>query len=143
MIPKAYAYILRRRDDEWQILVFTHRDFPDQGTQVPGGTIEAGEMPAAAVLREIEEESGLRGLTVDREVAVVEHYSERYREWQRRHFFLLLAPSNVPESWSHVVSSGNGARDKDLIFCYEWWPLERATQAIAGGKGEALLMLGL
>ena len=47
-VEKVYAYIT----SENQLLVFKHVDFPEAGIQVPGGTLDAGETPKAAVLRE-------------------------------------------------------------------------------------------
>ena len=46
------------------LLVFRHPDFPEAGIQVPAGTIEEGEAPEAAALREAFEETGLTGLTL-------------------------------------------------------------------------------
>ena len=54
-VEKVLAYVTR--GDE--LLVFRHRDFPDAGLQVPAGTVQDGESPDVAVLRELREESGL------------------------------------------------------------------------------------
>ena len=45
---KVFAYIIRGE----HLLVFRHVDFPEAGIQIPGGTMEGGEDPALAVLRE-------------------------------------------------------------------------------------------
>ena len=45
---KVYAYITYAN----RLLVFRHVDGPDAGIQVPGGTIEEGEAPDEAVMRE-------------------------------------------------------------------------------------------
>ncbi len=42
-----------------RLLVFRHTRSPEADIQVPGGTVEAGEAPEAAALREAREESGL------------------------------------------------------------------------------------
>ena len=52
---KIFAYITRAE----QLLVFKDVDFPEAGIQIPGGTIESGELPEDAVLREAVEEIGL------------------------------------------------------------------------------------
>jgi ADP-ribose pyrophosphatase YjhB (NUDIX family) len=133
---KVLAYIIRERDGESEILVFRHRDFPDAGVQVPAGTVEAGESLEAALHREIEEESGLNKLVIECEVTVRDFYSPVHREWHKRHFFRLLAPENLPETYQHTVSDSEG--DRSLVFCYAWWPLEKAARELAGNQGAGL-----
>lgn len=55
---KVFAYITSGN----RLLVFWHPDAPEAGTQVPAGTVEPGERPEAAVLREAFEETSLPGL---------------------------------------------------------------------------------
>ncbi|MCD6284740.1 MAG: NUDIX domain-containing protein [Anaerolineae bacterium] len=45
---KVYAYITHAN----RLLVFRHVDVPDAGIQVPGGTVEEGEVPDEAAMRE-------------------------------------------------------------------------------------------
>jgi 8-oxo-dGTP pyrophosphatase MutT (NUDIX family) len=52
---KAFAYITHGR----RLLVFSHPHSPAAGIQVPAGTIEPGEPPELAVLREAAEAPGL------------------------------------------------------------------------------------
>ncbi|WP_424446280.1 NUDIX domain-containing protein [Microbacterium sp. CH-015] len=56
-VRKVVGYVVH--DD--QLLVFTHDGVPLDvaGVQVPAGTIEQSETPAAAVVREVLEETGL------------------------------------------------------------------------------------
>ena len=56
---KVVAYITAGR----RLLVFEHVRFPEAGVQVVQGTVEEGETPKDAVMREAEEETGLKGLT--------------------------------------------------------------------------------
>ena len=56
----AGAVVLRRRDDRWRCLVlraYRNWDFPK-------GLVEPGEEPLDAALREVTEETGLRGLAL-------------------------------------------------------------------------------
>jgi hypothetical protein len=59
---KVAAYITQA---DW-LLVFSEPAYPAAGTQIPGGTIQPGEDPDSAVLREAEEETGLTGLRIRR-----------------------------------------------------------------------------
>src|SRR3954447_6051365 len=47
-MQKGIAYITHGEE----LLVFEEPDFPEAGTQVPGGTLESQELPAAGVMRE-------------------------------------------------------------------------------------------
>lgn len=123
---KVLAYITRRPDE---LLVFAHtEDYPDAGIQVPAGGVEAGEEPAAAVLRETYEESGL-------ELANPVHLGSY--EWQLaapsriRHFYWLEAPLDTPDRWAHRVSAGD--EDRGMIFRYSFAP--RSSPGLVDGYG--------
>lgn len=62
-IGKVTAFVTRRTNPQAiaDLLVFRH---PDAGIQLPAGTIEPGEDPPAAVVREVEEETGLRDVRI-------------------------------------------------------------------------------
>jgi ADP-ribose pyrophosphatase YjhB (NUDIX family) len=62
MRQKVYAYILDSFAEGDRLLVFEHLDFPEAGIQVPGGSVEPGERPKDAVLREVKEETGISNL---------------------------------------------------------------------------------
>jgi len=47
-----------------RLLVFRHPHHPEAGIQVPTGTIEQGESPEDAALREAFEETGLSNLEI-------------------------------------------------------------------------------
>jgi len=51
--------VTRRREDIAELLVFQH---PTAGIQLPAGTIDDGETPLQAVVREVFEETGLTSL---------------------------------------------------------------------------------
>jgi len=59
LLQKITAFILRPGLDGPQILAFQH---PSAGLQLPAGTVEPGEAPDAAALREAGEETGLTRL---------------------------------------------------------------------------------
>jgi 8-oxo-dGTP pyrophosphatase MutT (NUDIX family) len=55
-IDKVTAFVSRERCGERELLLLAH---PYAGIQIPGGTVEAGESPIDAAVREAREESGL------------------------------------------------------------------------------------
>lgn len=103
IVEKAFAYITHRG----ALLVFRHPNSPEASIQVPAGTIEPGEKPRAAVLREAEEETGLTGLEVSAALGTVDFdfsaFSRSGRdEIHRRHFFHLTAGGEPPDTWRHA-----------------------------------------
>src|SRR5687767_5079077 len=99
---KAFAYITHRdpRLGE-RLLVFSHPRAPEAGIQVPAGTMRDGESPAAAVLREAHEETGLEGLELvgllgEQVRDMADHgRAEIHRRW----FFHLRHVGDPPAVW--------------------------------------------
>lgn len=81
---KVIAYITQAN----QLLVFSHPHHPEAGIQVPAGTIQAGESPEEAVLREAYEETGLENLELQAFLGVQEFDITQFgrAEVQRRYF---------------------------------------------------------
>jgi len=115
---RVLAYITRDTERGRELLVF-EQDEPDSGVQVPAGRLDPGEELVPALMREIEEESGLTRLRLVRELpGFEEHYPTRYEN----HGFHLVPTEDLPEEWEHVVY-GDGD-DAGLTFRYRWVPIE-------------------
>jgi ADP-ribose pyrophosphatase YjhB (NUDIX family) len=61
IIEKVTAFITHESTNGRDLLLFKH---PNAGVQIPAGTVEDGETPKEAILREIAEEPGLKSLSV-------------------------------------------------------------------------------
>jgi 8-oxo-dGTP pyrophosphatase MutT (NUDIX family) len=101
-VEKAHGYVTHGS----RLLAFTHRDSAEPGVQIPAGTIRAGEDPEAAVVREVEEETGLVDIVVIGPLATYDHSADPVlvpagHENQRRHASHLETRGAVAESWVH------------------------------------------
>ncbi|MBN1287486.1 MAG: NUDIX domain-containing protein [Anaerolineae bacterium] len=81
IVEKVTAFITRGQE----LLVFEH---PNAGVQIPAGTVEVGEAPEAAALREAGEETGLASLSIRRYLGCAERTLTG--EWR-----LIGAPTRV------------------------------------------------
>lgn len=116
---RVVAYVTRVRDGRNELLVFEDPEHPHMGVQVPAGRLDPDEELEAGLLREIEEEAGLRNARIVREIPGFEgHYSSRYEN----HGFHVVLGEEAPDEWEHVVV-GQGD-DAGLVFRYRWVPLE-------------------
>jgi 8-oxo-dGTP pyrophosphatase MutT (NUDIX family) len=131
MVQKVVAYIVR----DGRIVVFTHADdstMDESGIQVPAGTLEPGELPADAVLREAREETGLSGLRIVRYLGAAEYDMRPSQDTlQIRHFFQLTVDGDVRERW-YEYERGDGSLDPIRFELY-WLPL-RQVQVVGAGQ---------
>ncbi|MGP4107848.1 NUDIX domain-containing protein [Virgibacillus sp. L01] len=67
-IRKAYGYVTRIKDGITQVLVFQH-PIIEAGIQIPKGTVNDEEDTYDAVIREIEEETGLKNFKIEKLIA--------------------------------------------------------------------------
>ena len=131
---KVFAYVTRGKE----LLVFRHRDFPEAGIQVPGGSIEDGEEPEQAALRELREESGL---TEVRMIGLVGRYlynpAHLADEVHDRYVYHLELSGPAGESWLHYETDPSDG-GPPLAFCFFWMSLQDPELQLAGGRGDML-----
>lgn len=133
---KAFAYITYQH----QLLVFRHVGIPKAGLQVPAGTIEPGESPRSAALREAWEETGLRGLIL------VSYLGKRVRamtdwgrdEQQQRHFFHLSCPQQPARTWFHTEPDPSGGQGDGPLFAFFWVDLTVGAPFLIADHGALL-----
>lgn len=129
-VDKVVAYVVSDRG----LLVFDHdKAWSESGTQVPAGGIDNGESLEVAVLREVEEESGLKDVRVVGKIDEYLMFRSTLGQFNRRHVFLLNSSSPVQGSWTHRVH-GEGVDSGMNFHCY-WLPLGQAEHKLAASLG--------
>jgi 8-oxo-dGTP pyrophosphatase MutT (NUDIX family) len=131
---KVIAYVTRRG----HLLVFRHPAYPEAGIQVPAGTVDPGESPQAAVLREAREETGLSALRITRFLGVREYDLSAFGrdEVHRRHFFHVEVLEEVRSGWRHWETSPS--EGEPVEFEFYWVRLPDLASELSGGQGELL-----
>lgn len=128
---KVVCYVVQGE----HLLVFTHLDVPLDvtGVQVPAGTVRPGEDPAAAAVREVLEETGLRAVVVRRLGTAAYDYSPARFETATRHFFLLspATPAATAQRWEAGESDPEHGSGTKRWEC-RWMPLTQAHVLSAG-----------
>jgi 8-oxo-dGTP pyrophosphatase MutT (NUDIX family) len=107
---KSFSYIIRLNQAGPELLVFDSLEEP--GLEVPKGSVQPGETPMQAAMREVEEESGLTGLALITELGVTLWQDEE------QHFFLFRASGPLPDRFEHVVTGQDG--DRGMRYQYGW-----------------------
>ena len=133
---RAYAYITNGS----RLLLFTHPEAPEAGIQVPAGTIEPGEDPQDAVMREAKEETGLTELRYEQFLAQdTRDMRDCGRdELQYRWFFHLSVQGPIEKTWRH----GEHAEDGSVIHPFDFfWADVRALPKLVANYDDKIDLL--
>lgn len=108
---KACPVVFRGAALRIEVLAFRH---PIAGCQLVKGTIEPGESPGEAALREFTEESGVLSVRINRHIGIWQS-GWRNQVWS---FFACSSDAPLPETWSHDAPDDGGH-----TFQFFWHPL--------------------
>lgn len=139
MLPKIVAYITRDTAQGNELLVFHHPRHIETPIQVPQGTVEQGETAIDALWRELLEETGRANYTLVRQLAKGPFYADWRNEWQERNVFHLMAPEDIPNTWTYTVTAGES--DKGLRFEFFWLALHEAKEKLHWSQNHWLDLL--
>ena len=122
--PGVYAVLLRGDD-----ILLTHQDEPDDEFQLPGGGIDRGENPIAALHREVMEETGWH-IAAARRLGVYRRfcYMPDYGYWAEKVCTIYLAQPTL--RISAPTEAGHSAH---------WMPALQALDVL-GNEGDRAML---
>ncbi|MFC0471335.1 NUDIX domain-containing protein [Halalkalibacter kiskunsagensis] len=126
-IKKAYGYVTRIKENKTQVLVFQH-PIAEAGIQIPKGTVQPEEDTQYAVIREIEEETGLRNFHVEKLLA--EDLWKNDDGAIHNRFFYKISISNVADEWDYEPTGGG--EEEGLTFHFFWISSANEVELIRG-----------
>lgn len=108
-----------------QLLVLDHVNQPDLSMQIPGGTVEAGESPVVAAIREAEEETGLTSLKLKTFLGDFRKdlSSLGRAETIHAYFYHLEVMEPPAQRWQHSEMDAHNQADPILFELY-WVNIE-------------------
>ena len=131
---RVFTYITRG----CRLLIIEYVDHSYAQPQIPGGTIEPGESPQHAALREAREETGLAGVKIAsflgscvRDLREIGR-NETIRAW----YFHLCTEDATPERWRHLERDPHDGTDP-VLFELSWVALD-ALPTFGGIDNEML-----
>jgi 8-oxo-dGTP diphosphatase len=141
---KAFAYITHRDAEGHQrLIVFSHPHAPAAGIQVPAGSMEDGETPEAAALREAHEETGLQDLhlagLLGEQVRDMADFGRD--EIHHRYFFHLICYVSPSERWQHWEEHPSEGLATRHLFELFWVRLPDGVPELVGDHGRFLPQL--
>ncbi len=130
---RVYAYVTGPRG----LLILEHPQHPEAGLQVPGGTMEGGENPEHAVLREVREETGLTGIKI---ISCLGNTSFDMREYghneiQHAWYFHLECTQTSSDSWHFYETHVDG---EPILFRLYWSALPYKGDELIAVQGYML-----
>ena len=137
-VDKVVTYII----SDGKLLVFDHPDIPEAGTEVPAGTIEQGEPPDEAAIREAFEETGLSPLVLRRFLGEREFDAAPFGrdEIHHRFFFHLEYEGDSPDRWRHFEEQPSDG-DEPVEFELYWVEMPNEVPELIAGQGDVLHMI--
>lgn len=97
VLGKVTTFVTRLAPRGEELLLFRH---PYAGIQLPAGTIEEGETPEQAALREAYEETGLTGLTLGRYLGMEEYRCPPTTRYMLRRATVYARPDPTSFDWA-------------------------------------------
>ncbi|MBE2200902.1 MAG: NUDIX domain-containing protein [Anaerolinea sp.] len=135
---KVAGYITQA---DW-LLVFSEPAYPAAGTQIPGGTVEAGEDPDRAMLREAAEETGLTGLRIRRFLGTRVYHlpmasGDGVTIYRRFYQLTYDGPINA-NGWRCWETNPSDGGPEPIEFYLRWVKFPHEVPELSAGFGDML-----
>ena len=132
---KVLIYATNKRG----LLVFEEPDFPHIAPQVPGGTIDQGETPRAAAIREFTEETGLKAPRSPTFLYYDEHQfrNDGQNCQVNRYYFHAYLSDETPANWDNYENFAHNGADP-ILFRFFWESFSKAQRTLDLGTGVAI-----
>lgn len=127
-IKKAYAYITRVSDGRLQLLVFQHKNIPEAGIQIPKGTVKEDEDTFSAVIREVQEETGIQTFEVGKLIAS-DYWENDDGAMHNRYFYKIIC-HEMADEWEYNPTGGG--EEEGLTFQFFWISSDEEFELIRG-----------
>lgn len=123
-VRAAGGVVTRRADDGTVEVLLVHRGHYDDWT-VPKGKVEAGETDEQCAVREVEEETGIRGRLLEELPAV--HWTDR------------LGRPKVARYWRMEIVGAPDARPQNEVDDVAWLPVGAAIERLSYDRDVTML----
>lgn len=110
-VEKVTAFITRQAQNECDLLLFEH---PYAGIQIPAGTVETGETPEAAVIREAFEETGLSEFAVCQYLGCTDEVLTQGQKLVSESTRVYARPDTSSVSWANLRKGITVALDRHI-----------------------------
>ena len=118
---RVVAYVTRQGPRGLDLLTIEQGDI-EGGVQVPAGRLDPGESPEHGLAREVEEETGITGVSVVRRLADAAEFERLYGPAPHRsHAFHAEVASEGAEEWEHRV---HGSERRGVVYRCRWVRLD-------------------
>jgi 8-oxo-dGTP pyrophosphatase MutT (NUDIX family) len=133
---RAGAIIWLKSNHKNYYLVFRSLSRPNRGIQLPGGRIEKLENPGESVVREVEEETGIKSKIVcPLGFIYFENPTDNYSSMQLYYLLRPMHPINIDSSWKHID------KDQTSQFLECWFvDVEESPSFLSAGQDKVIYM---
>jgi 8-oxo-dGTP pyrophosphatase MutT (NUDIX family) len=121
---RVVAYVTRQGPAGLDLLTIEQGDI-EGDVQVPAGRLDPGESPEDGLAREVEEETGITGVSVVRRLADADEFERLHgpgASAHRSHAFHAEVAADGPDEWEHRIG-GSGA-DAGFVYLCRWVRLD-------------------